>query len=251
MMMKKSSILAAASAALLLAIPQSAISQLFASGSSLPVGSAVQQGGTIVGKVRFLETPPKTERLRIDRDNETCGLRKFSKEFIISEDTKGLKNVVLVVVGVPTTTAPAGLANPRLTQEKCEYVPHVQTAVVGQSLEIKNSDAILHNIHAYDEKRGTIFNWAQPIQNQENKRKLKEEGVMSVRCDVHGWMQAYVVVSPHPFAAVTGDDGSFRIEGVPPGSYKLRAWHEGMGQFDKDVVVQSGSEATVNFDVGK
>ncbi len=71
------------------------------------------------------------------------------------------------------------------------------------------------------------------------------------RCDVHGWMQAYVVVIPHPFAAVTGDDGSFRIEGVPPGRYKVRAWHEGMGQLDKDVVVQSGSEATVNFDVGK
>jgi len=64
-------------------------------------------------------------------------------------------------------------------------------------------------------------------------------------------MQAYVIVGPNPYAAVTIEDGSFRIEGVPPGTYKLRAWHEALGELDKDVTVTAGGEVTVDFDVGK
>ena len=212
---------------------------------------ALESGGAIVGHVRFLAEPPEPERVRIERDNDTCGLRKFSQEFIVSEENKGLQNVVLSVFDAPTAEAPADAENPILKQVGCDYVPRVQTAVVGQTLEILNGDPLLHNIHAYDEDRKTLFNWAQPIQNLKNKKKLDQEGVMSVQCDVHRWMQAYVVVSPHPYTAVTGEDGSFRIEGMPPGTYQLRAWHEGLGELDKDVTVTAGGEVTVNFDVGK
>lgn len=217
---------------------------------SPPAAQPPKAGGSVIGSVRFLETPPKPERLIVDTNADVCGLRKFSQDFIVSTVTKGLKNVVLTVIGVPApaTVRPAG--NAAIHQKQCEYEPHVQTAVVGQKLEIRNHDDVLHNIHSYDEKKGTLFNLAQPIQNQVNSVTLDREGVVTVKCDVHRWMLAYIVVGRNPYTAVTGQDGAYRIDGIPPGSYKIRAWHETLGQLTKDVTVVAGRPATVNFDVG-
>lgn len=208
-------------------------------------------GGSVVGAVKFLEAAPKSERLKVDRDNNICGLRKFSEDFIVSPQTKGLKNVVLTVVGAPAgSSAPPGQP-PAIQQNKCVYEPHVQTAVVGQKLQVKNLDDLLHNIHAYAANQDTLFNVAQPIQNQVTSMTLEREGVVTVKCDVHGWMLAYVLVAPHPYTAVTDENGAYRIDGIPPGSYKLRAWHEALGELTKDVTVVSGRDTSLNFDVGK
>lgn len=201
--------------------------------------------------VKFLETPPKPERLIVDTNVDVCGLRKFSQDFIVSAATKGLKNVVLTVTGVPRTATTRPEGNAAIHQKKCEYEPHVQTAVVGQKLEIRNQDDVLHNIHSYDDKQGTLFNLAQPIQNQVNSVTLDREGVVTIKCDVHRWMLAYIVVGSHPYAAVTGEDGAYRIDGVPPGSYTIQAWHEALGQLNKEVTVVAGRQATVTFEVGK
>lgn len=211
---------------------------------------AAQSGGAAVGTVRFLADPSKPERLTVTQNTDVCGLRKLSKEFIVSPENKGLENVVLTIVGAK---APAGATRNSLmiSQHECEYAPHVQAAMVGQELQIRNQDDILHNIHAYGETQDTFFNLAQPIQNILNTVTLDREGVVQVKCDVHGWMEAYVVVAPHPYTAVTDDNGSFRIDGIPSGSYRIRAWHEGLGELDKEITIVAGQDATVNFDVGK
>ncbi len=213
--------------------------------------TAAQGGGSVVGTVRFLEAVPEPERLTVDTNTDVCGLRKFSQDFIVSPETKGLENVVLTVIGLPETPAAASMEDPIIRQETCEYAPHVLTAVVGQTLQIRNTDDVLHNIHAYDEGQGTLFNLAQPIQNMVNKVSLDKPGVVTVKCDVHRWMLAYVLVAPHGYTAMTDENGTFRIDGIPPGSYQLRAWHEALGQLDKPVTVRAGGETTVTFDVGK
>lgn len=220
-------------------------------GSSVASSTLQAGGGVAVGTVRFLADPPEPERLRVTQNPDVCGLRKFSQEFIVSKETKGLKNVVMTIVGVPARSAPAGAPGPQVAQHVCEYEPHVQTAIVGQQLTIVNQDDVLHNIHAYGEAKQTFFNLAQPIQHMVNRQTLDTEGVVTLKCDVHNWMQAYVVVSPHPFVAVTDENGAFRIEGVPPGAYKLRAWHEALGELAKDITIAAGREAEVNFDVGQ
>lgn len=213
--------------------------------------TAAQGGGSVVGTVRFLEALPEPERLTVDTNTDVCGLRKFSQDFIVSPETKGLKNVVLTVIGLPDAAAEASMEDPVIRQETCEYTPHVLTAVVGQTLQIRNTDDVLHNIHAYDEGQGTLFNLAQPIQNMVNKVSLDTPGVVTIKCDVHRWMLAYILVTPHRYTAMTDENGAFRIDGIPPGSYQLRAWHEALGQLDKPVIVRAGRETTVNFDVGK
>ena len=79
-----------------------------------------------------------------------------------------------------------------------------------------------------------MFNVAKPIQNMTVSMALEREGVVTVECDGRDWMQTYVAVASHPYVAVTDDDGAFRIDGIPPGSYKIRAWHEALRELDKD-----------------
>lgn len=213
--------------------------------------STADSRGSVTGAVKFLETPPKPERLKVDTNPKTCGVSKLSEDFIVSPKTKGLKNVVLTVVGVPATSDAASKQEPVLGQQKCLYEPHVQTAVVGQKLQIVNHDDVLHNIHAYAPNKDTLFNIAQPLQNMIIPVKLDREGIVTVKCDVHSWMRAYVVVGANPYTAVTDEDGAFKIDGVPAGSYKLRAWHEALGELTKDVTIVAARDTPVTFDVGK
>ena len=218
--------------------------------TTVPEATA-EAAGSVVGTVRFLETPPDPERLRVEKDNDVCGLRKFSQDFIVSPETQGLKNVVLTIVGASTPSTTVSAEPPSLYQQECVYGPHVQTAVVGQQLEVTNRDDLLHNIHGYTDTLKTLFNVAEPVQNMVLSLDLEREGVVTVKCDIHSWMQAYVVVAPHPFTAVTDENGTYRIDGIPPGSYQVRAWHEALGELDKPATVGAERETTVNFDVGK
>ena len=116
-----------------------------------------------------------------------------------------------------------------IDQQNCRYHPHVMGLMVGQPLQILNSDPTLHNIHAIPTKNQE-FNTGQPIQGMKTDHLFTATEVMvPFKCDVHGWMNAYAGVLDHPFFAVTGEDGTFSIKGLPPGTYKLAAWHEKLG----------------------
>ena len=119
--------------------------------------------------------------------------------------------------------------------------------MVGQELEIRNSDATLHNVHALP-TASKPFNNAMPMKGMTIKRKFTAPEVMvRVKCDVHPWMAAYIGVLPHPFFAVSGEDGAFTIANVPPGTYTIEAWHEKMGTQTASVTVADGAAATADF----
>ena len=108
---------------------------------------------------------------------------------------------------------------------------------IGQPLEIVNSDPTLHNIHALP-KGNAEFNTGQPIQGMKTTHVFNAKEIMvPFKCDVHGWMNAYAGVLDHPYFAVTGEDGKFSIKNLPPGTYKLTAWHEKGGTKTIDVTV--------------
>lgn len=208
-------------------------------------------GGAISGVVRFPGESPEREKIMITKDQQICGAFQYSEIFVVSEENRGLKNVVISLVNVKDGQTPAA-TTATIDQKGCRYVPHVQAVPVGTNLEILNSDGILHNIHAYYnglDPKNTVFNKAQPKFLKKITQTLEKAGMYYFKCDVHSHMSAYVAVMDHPFYAVTDDNGKFTIDNVPPGSYKIHAWHEALGTLEKTVTVAAGKTAEVNFEI--
>ena len=155
---------------------------------------------------------------------------------------------VYVSAGLPegysyaTPSAPAVL-----DQARCAYAPHVFGVQTGQMLRIQNGDPFQHNIHPVPEhNRG--FNESTPNEGDFlEKSFLVPEVMVSVKCDVHSWMQAYIGVLDHPYFSVSGADGQFSIEGLPAGDYSVVAWHESFGTQEMQVSVADGESAEAQF----
>lgn len=203
--------------------------------------------GVITGKVRFVGAVEPPAELHAHHDPEVCAKGgPLIDERRLIDGAGGLANVVIVLQGVPSTAAPAG-ASATLDQRACRFVPHVQSVTRGTSLKITSSDPVLHNVHAFLGKR-TAFNLAIPVPGKTIPRALDETGILRIRCDSgHTWMSAYVAVVPHAFHTTSAADGSFALAGVPPGDYKLRAWHEDLGAVEQSVTVTAGADAVVSL----
>jgi len=155
---------------------------------------------------------------------------------------------VYVKTGLEGKSFPTPTEKKVLDQHGCQYAPHVMGIQVGQTLSVKNSDATLHNIHAMPASNAE-FNQGQPIQNMEFDKVFdKAEVMVPFKCDVHPWMNAYLGVVEHPYYVVSGEDGTFAIDKLPPGTYTLEAWHEELGTQTKDVTVAANQTVDVTFD---
>jgi hypothetical protein len=129
----------------------------------------------------------------------------------------------------------------------CRYHPHVFGMRVNQPLTIVNSDPTLHNIHAIP-KANKEFNNGQPIQGMKMTHTWETKEVMvPFKCDVHGWMNAYVGVLDHPYFQVTGKDGKFDLKTVPPGTYTIEAWHEKLGAMTQSVTLGPKATKEITF----
>ncbi len=196
----------------------------------------VSDGGTIAGKVTFIGTPI-IENLEVGKDTRHCGGGRTSPRLTVDKN-ESVKNAVVMLIDVnkgKTVDAPGKAV---IEQIGCEYIPHVQAVPVGTQLEVINSDPILHNVHAYNPEGRTLFNIAQPIKGQRTSSKrmrFQKPGVYSFSCDAgHIWMSAFVVAVEHPYFAVTDAKGNFRMEDVPPGTYRIKMWHEGFSIVKKE-----------------
>jgi len=216
-----------------------------------PVADVSAAGGTITGKIKFTGTAPRNPV--IDMSEEAACKAKYTttptEENVVAGPANALSNVfVYVSAGVPagqTFTAPATPVV--LDQSGCRYHPHVFGVMVGQTLEIRNSDPVLHNIKAVA-KKNRPFNVSQPNAGMTTNRTFSTPEVMvNLQCNVHGWMHAWVGVRPDPFFAVSGKDGSFSITGLPPGTYTIEAWHEKFGTQTATVTIAGTESKTANF----
>jgi len=209
----------------------------------------VPDGGTLAGVVRFAGPPPKLDPLPVNKNRDVCGEDKASEALIVGPD-RGVRGSVILVEGVPRGKAPAGEV--LLDNHKCLFVSHVSATTTGERARVKNSDGILHNTHGFL-ARTTVFNLALPNRDQmiDITRRLSKPGVVRVVCDAHTHMFGWIVVHDSPYFAVSDDHGAFRIEGIPPGSYKVTLWHEGYRPrgLDKDVRALYDEPRTITRDV--
>jgi len=173
---------------------------------------------------------------------------QMMETYVVGSDGKTLGNVFVYVkdglgdlkFDPPTTPA-------KVDQKDCRYHPHVFGLQVGQPLEIVNSDPTLHNIHAVA-KNNREFNNGQPLQNMKTTHTFTAPEVMvPFKCDVHGWMNAYVGVVNHPFFAVTDATGSFNLKSLPPGTYTIEAWHERLGTQTQTVTIGAKETKDIAF----
>jgi plastocyanin len=228
----------------------------------------VKNGGTISGTVR-LKGAPRIVEIKVLQDNARCGNMKTSPALVLGKGN-AVANAVISIEGI-TQGKKFAAAVPEIDQVNCEYVPHITTVPAGGKYLIVNSDPILHNVHSYDMAKtdavgrpDTDFNVALPIAGMKREMSLSTAGMHLTLCDAgHPWMNGYVVVMSHPYYAVTDANGSFVLDNVPPGTYKIKMWHEGVpalvdGKIDfksdkpyevaKTVTVTAGGKATVDFD---
>jgi plastocyanin len=197
----------------------------------------------VTGKVIFKgsATPSKVV---ISKDKEACGDSTIDPSLIVGGAGE-VKNAVIQIAELKQ-----GKAVPKeaiLDQVKCVYTPHVVVVNPGGAVKIKNSDGILHNVHSFSEKN-TPFNRAQPKYLKEISERFAKPETISVRCDVHGWMSGWIVVTESAFSDVSSAEGTFKLDGVPVGNYTLEIWHETLGKATQPVEVKAGEVTNVTFE---
>lgn len=193
------------------------------------------------GKIKVEPPYPKPALLEIDEKHRAdCGTQKISPKVKISPEG-GVANAVVKLEGnfPKAETTPAD--NHILDQIQCEFSPHVLLLPQGSTLSILNSEAMLHNVRAFDEKIEMLFNDAMPKKGQILKKRFKEPGRFIFRCGVHHWMHALVIVQEHPFYALTNEEGRFKLSGIPEGDYELSVWHESLGELRRKINPQEFS----------
>ena len=207
--------------------------------------------GAIAGTVRFEGDAPKMKPIDMGTD-PVCHSKHTEplvNEALVLGEGQTMGNVfVEVVKGLPegkTYDVPTEPAI--LTQEGCQYRPHVFAVRAGQTLKILNPDGTLHNVNGMAEKN-KAFNRGMPKTLTEIEQKFETpEPMFPIKCDVHPWMRAYCAVTAHPFYDITEKDGAFRIEGLEPGEYEIKVWHEVLKEQTATVTVPAEGDATSDF----
>jgi hypothetical protein len=224
--------------------------KFFAGFSALVAASVVlsaAQAATVTGKAKFKGTAPKPAKIKMNTDPQ-CMKGDVFDESVVANADGTLKNVfVYVKSGLEGKSFPTPSAPAQIDQVDCHYVPHVMGVMVNQPFEVRNSDATLHNIHAMPEKSAQ-FNLGMPMKGMKMTRKFdKPEVMVTVKCDVHPWMHAFVGVMEHPFYAVSDGKGAYALMNLPAGKYVIAAWHEKFGTKEQTVTVEEGKAATADF----
>lgn len=213
-------------------------------------GATAQDGLAVTGNVKIKGDIPKRKKIRMDADPKCAALHAeppLTEEVVADAQGNVQWAFVYVKKGLEGKKFEVPKTPAVLDQKGCQYHPHVLGIMVGQDLLVRNSDDLLHNVHALP-FNNREFNFGQPQKGMEEKKQFTTPEVMvKVKCDIHPWMSAWVGVLEHPFHAVTGPDGNFKIEGLPAGKYTIEVWHEKYKAVSQEVEVKAAT--TVNFEL--
>jgi len=203
--------------------------------------------GSIKGKVVFAGSVPPPKKVEVTIDQYVCGTAKDAADLLLSPQ-KELRNAVVWLENPPATAvAPAPAEKVEMDQNGCEFIPRVVVVAAGGTVDFLNSDRLLHNIHATP-KLNASFNRTQP-KSRTIPITFDKPEIVRINCDLHSWMLAWVVVAAHPYYAITGADGQFAFDNLPPGSYKLQVWHERLGTSAANVTVGDQQAARVTVEM--
>jgi len=221
------------------------------SAAPAPAAAAPTGNGTVSGTVTVTGKVPVMADIAERKGDPVCAKTMMKYNDVVVGKKNELSDVLVrIAPGSIKGKFPAP-ADVTVEQKECMYLPKTFGIEAGGSVVVKNDDKTTHNVHTY---KGTEsqFNQGQPPGTPDiklpEKGKTYDEGVISFKCDIHKWMTSSGVVTDHPFFAVTGADGTFKLDKLPPGKYKLEAWHGTFGAKSQDVTVEDGKPLTVKFE---
>jgi len=229
---------------------QTAAAETAAGGTGAPAATTavVANAATLGGSVKFEGAPPKVPNVQMSADPFCASEHPTPQpdEEVVLGPAGELANVIVYIKDAPAGGPPAAAAV--LDQKGCRYIPHVTAVQVGQTVQIKNSDNTLHNVHAMPAVNRQ-FNEGQPVQGMVSTKKFDkvEMTPFRIKCDVHGWMKSYMAVLPHGYHSVSQMNGTFSIPNLPPGSYTVVAWHEKYGQQEQQITVAANEQKQIAF----
>ncbi len=210
--------------------------------------ASAQDVGSLSGRISFAGNAPAMKKIDVTKDKEVCGKTELYDESLEVGPDKGIKYVVVTVVGAKGGKFASQKAT--LDQKGCLYTPRVVVVPTTGELDILNSDGILHNIHTYSTANPSI-NKAQPKFKKVLTEKFGKPEIIKASCDAHAWMTGWIVATDTPFVAVTDEKGTFSIKDIPPGNYKVEIWHETLGKQVKDVSIKAKEEAKLTVELAK
>jgi plastocyanin len=203
--------------------------------------------GEITGKVRYAGASPAPRKIVVTKDEAVCGKVDHVEERLVVGADRGIRDVVVNLVD-PKSAPPMKAPQPNVAidQNGCRFMPRVQIVPAGAPVDLVNDDGILHNIRTWS-KENPAFNRAQPKFKKVMTETFAKPEIFRISCDVHSWMEGWVVVAGHAWYALTDTSGSFRIPDVAPGTYTIRFWQEKLGTETRQVTVPATGAATVDL----
>ena len=220
-----------------------------------PVGKSVDPStaGSVSGRVNYAGEPGKRIRIRMTADPNCAGQHSspvYAQNLEINENGTLQYAFVFVKAGLEDYKFQPPAEAVQLDQRGCLYTPHVLGIEAGQELKVVNNDPTTHNINP-SPANNRDWNVSQaPNSIPIIRRFARSEIMIPVKCNVHPWMKAYIGVVAHPYFAVTGSDGSYSLEGLPPGDYTVEVWHEKLGAQEQKITVTANQAATLDFSYG-
>jgi hypothetical protein len=202
--------------------------------------------GTIAGTVKLAGIAPKPVRLDVSKDIEICGAHPLYDQSLVVGKNGGVRYAVVTITDISTGEPLRPLTDIQFDQKGCEYIPHVIAFPAWSSVQIINSDGILHSVHTVSTVN-PVVDMAQPGFKKNMTVTLSKPEVIKVTCDAHNWMIGWWYVTGNPYYAVTDAVGHFSIANVPPGTYTLQVWQEKLGTMNKKVTVKPSATTTADF----
>lgn len=238
----------------------------------------VLNGGTIVGHVAFTGVPPTPKRFEVKKTPEVCGEERLLTKVEVKDGA--LKGAVLVLEGVEKGkpfearsfkgTPPndgefrygeGAALNLDVRLQHCNFGPFTGVVAVDRPVHFINQDIIKHTLHTYVLKGKnatilkTVHNQNLPAHNEKihtfTPKKLKHGRVVALTCDRHDFMENWLYVVKTPYFAISDHEGQFTIDRIPPGEYKLIAWHPVLGTQEQDVTIKADGNMAFNIEFAK
>ncbi len=200
---------------------------------------AAAQTGSVTGTIST--TAKGAVPIRVTIDQKVCGA-ELPDEAIVATAQGQLANAVVILTGVKRAAGAEGT----VMNDKCRFAPRVQLARPNSSVKTSSKDPVLHTTQAQLENGRTIFNVAIPVPGITISKPIGAAGVIRLNCNTHPWMRGWMVVTDEA-AAISGADGRFTIDNVPPGTYEARVWHEALKGAPQKITITAGKPTEISF----